>query len=89
MTAMPRSSRMRSAVGVVGSFAPSTTTLQSIVRAFVSFEMTPPSAAGTSQSQGIVQRSSLVIDLPPVHSGTALPWATCASSPGMSSPLSL
>src|ERR1044072_4908319 len=57
---MPRSSRMRSAVGVVGSFAPSATTFPANVFAFASFVMTPPSAAGTSQSQGIVHSSSFV-----------------------------
>src|SRR2546427_4558861 len=50
---------------VVGSFAPSTTTLQSMVRALVSRVMTPPNAAGTSQSHGIVQISVLAIARPP------------------------
>src|SRR3989441_6144817 len=86
---MPRSSRIRSAVGVVGSFAPSTTTLQSTVLAFASLVITPPRAAGTSHSQGIVQSSSFVMRLPSFHSETGFPWATWARSPGISSPLSL
>src|SRR6059058_1719969 len=61
---MPRCSRIRSAVGVVGSLAPSTTTLQSMVRALVSFAITPPSAAGTSQSHGMVHSVSLLIAWP-------------------------
>src|SRR2546425_13371588 len=72
---MPRSSRIRSAIGVVGSFAPSTTTLQSMARAFVSRVITPPNAAGTSQSHGIVQISALEIARPPpplpLHHGLA------------------
>src|SRR3989442_1749384 len=86
---MPRSSRIRSAVGVVGSFAPSTTTLQSTVLAFASLVITPPRAAGTNHSQGIVQSSSVVMRLPPFHSETGFPCATWARSPGISSPLSL
>src|SRR3989454_2309209 len=89
ITAMPRSSRIRSAVGVVGSFAPSTTTLQSTVLAFASLVITPPRAAGTNHSQGIVQSSSFVMRLPPFHSETGFSCATWASSPGISSPLSL
>ena len=85
---MPRSSRIRSAVGVVGSFAPSTTTRQSTVCAFVSLVMTPPRAAGTSQSQGTVQSCWFVIGWPCGHSDTRLPAAVCASSAGTSSPCS-
>ena len=85
---MPRSSRIRSAVGVVGSLAPSTTTLQSMVRAFASLVITPPSAAGTSQSHGIVHNASFVIAVPPGNSATGRRVAVCASSAGMSSPLS-
>ena len=69
---MPRSSRIRSAVGVVGSLAPSTTTLQLTVRAFVSLVMTLPNAAGTSQSQGTVHSSSLVIAFPPLNAESGL-----------------
>src|SRR5207248_6844317 len=77
---MPRSSRIRSAVGVVGSFAPSTTTLQSIVCAFVSLVMTPPRAAGTSQSHGTVQSSWFVIARPCGHSDTRSEEHTSDSS---------
>src|SRR5438034_1101099 len=86
---MPRSSRIESAVGVVGSFAPSTTTLQSIDRAFLSRVITPPRAHGTSQSHGISHSSSLVIARPSFHSETGRFCAACASRPGMSRPLSL
>src|SRR5437763_574311 len=85
---MPRSSRMRSALGVVGSFAPSTTTLQSMTRALASLVITPPSAAGTSQSQGMVQSCSLAIAFPAFHSDTGFRAAVWAKSPGMSRPLS-
>src|SRR5437867_2186435 len=51
--------------------------------------ITPPSAAGTSQSHGMFQSSSFVIRLPSFHSVTGLPCATCARSPEMSSPWSL
>ena len=85
---MPRSSRIESAVGVVGSFAPSTTTLQSIDRAFLSRVITPPRAHGTSQSHGISHSSSFVIARPSFHSETGCFCAACASRPGMSRPFS-
>src|SRR5437870_13495246 len=84
---MPRSARIRSAVGVVGSFAPSTTTRQSTLRALVSRVITPPSAAGTSHSHGIVHRAALVIASPPGNSETGRRAALWASSGDVEPPL--